>query len=536
MPFRPSRWLRATALAVLVPAGIAAQAPALNHVYAYVDAAAYDAMAASPWLRDSLATVREAEVSDGTQRWKALYIFGRQTYLELYRAGPGTPPAGTVAIALGSDTRTGFADVRDRWRQAATVSETSRTRVNGTDTIPWFDQVEVPLPALVRLWLMAYDARHNARRWPADPSIAGRVDRRSYLRSVSDTTRPLADLAHLRLALPGDAQSPLVRLLVTSGMTRHQFTDSLVLRGNGFSIALVAPQAGESPGLVAAEWSLGGPAPPGTVGSRGFAVSISGDRATFSRARRCPLVHRMVTVAASDLATCQGGAGQAIVVFESGLGEGLDAWGTVLDSVATFARVVSYDRAGTHGSTSADSTTVDTRIRDLEGLIRATGAESVILVGHSLGGALVQALAARLPQRVAGLVLVDPTPIGFFDMQREIVGDAQFRANRARQDGIMRGAIRSDWLQISETLAAGQPLSASAERPVVLLTAGRIQNPDTLVGARVKAAWIDLHRELARRLNATHHVIPRSGHHIQHEDPSAVVDAIRRLVLQRTPQ
>src|SRR5260221_13598238 len=40
------------------------------------------------------------------------------------------------------------------------------------------------------------------------------------------------------------------------------------------------------------------------------------------------------------------GSGKPIVILESGLGQGREAWTRVFLDIATFARVVTYDRAG----------------------------------------------------------------------------------------------------------------------------------------------------------------------------------------------
>ncbi len=45
---------------------------------------------------------------------------------------------------------------------------------------------------------------------------------------------------------------------------------------------------------------------------------------------------------------------------------------------------------------------------DLLGMLRSTGYERAVLVGHSLGAQVAMHLAHRAPERVAGLVLIDP--------------------------------------------------------------------------------------------------------------------------------
>jgi pimeloyl-ACP methyl ester carboxylesterase len=100
------------------------------------------------------------------------------------------------------------------------------------------------------------------------------------------------------------------------------------------------------------------------------------------------------------------GAGPT-VVFEPGLGSTRAIWGLVQPQVAEHAPTLVYDRAG-YGASPEDPAprTLARLADDLVTLI----AGPVVLVGHSYGGPIVQAAAARAPQHVRGVVLVDPTP------------------------------------------------------------------------------------------------------------------------------
>lgn len=72
-------------------------------------------------------------------------------------------------------------------------------------------------------------------------------------------------------------------------------------------------------------------------------------------------------------------------------------------------RVIVHDRPGT-GRSTADGRFADAPDH-LHGLIRAQGMGPVVIVGQSLGGALAAVHATRYPEDVAGLVLIDPTPV-----------------------------------------------------------------------------------------------------------------------------
>lgn len=75
-------------------------------------------------------------------------------------------------------------------------------------------------------------------------------------------------------------------------------------------------------------------------------------------------------------------------------------------------RVVFYDQRGTGLSRTPPRSAFDLphQVGDLEALRRQLGAERVDLLGHSWGGLIAAAYAARYPQRVDALVLVGSEP------------------------------------------------------------------------------------------------------------------------------
>lgn len=83
-----------------------------------------------------------------------------------------------------------------------------------------------------------------------------------------------------------------------------------------------------------------------------------------------------------------------------------DAW----DLLAAERRVVFYDQRGngrSPGLVEGQSCTLADQIEDLEAVRAYIGAEKIDLLGHSWGGYLVMAYAARHPERIAHLVICD---------------------------------------------------------------------------------------------------------------------------------
>ncbi|MFI6306630.1 alpha/beta fold hydrolase [Amycolatopsis thailandensis] len=106
-----------------------------------------------------------------------------------------------------------------------------------------------------------------------------------------------------------------------------------------------------------------------------------------------------------------GESGQAVLLLPGGA-ESCDGFfpGLVEGLVADpGSRVIVHDRPGT-GTASDDGTLADAASH-LSALLDSLDCGPVVVVGQSLGGAVAVLLARDHPEKVAGLVLLDPTPI-----------------------------------------------------------------------------------------------------------------------------
>lgn len=107
---------------------------------------------------------------------------------------------------------------------------------------------------------------------------------------------------------------------------------------------------------------------------------------------------------------CHGSRGPT-VVLEPGGGGSAASMGLIAPAVARDSRVCVYDRAGRGWSDFAASPPDGVQIAtDLHTLLnRAHVPGPYVLAGHSFGGLYVRTYAAKYPDEVAGLVLVDST-------------------------------------------------------------------------------------------------------------------------------
>ena len=111
------------------------------------------------------------------------------------------------------------------------------------------------------------------------------------------------------------------------------------------------------------------------------------------------------------------GKGNITVVFESGMGEGMDNWGTIPENVSKFAKVLCYNRPGINGaSETKELATIPVMANRLHQLIlQVCGQDSIILVAHSMGGYVIRYLANKHPKNSMALVLIDPSAEGVYE-------------------------------------------------------------------------------------------------------------------------
>jgi len=242
-----------------------------------------------------------------------------------------------------------------------------------------------------------------------------------------------------------------------------------------------------------------------------------------------------------QLEVMQMGEGGPTVIFESGFSMGWSTWRRVLPALAPQARLVSYSRAGTGASGPVSGVpTVADRVADLEALIHVAAlTPPFILVGHSYGGLVVRQYASKHPQRVQGLVLVDPASERIAAALRAL--DA---ARAAREDATAVAQapqrFKAEYAHLLEQLDRGvsPELGPLPSVPVVLLTSLKSEWPDLLAFSPAgREAWRQAHAHWFAQVRSGSHVITEaSGHFIQNEEPELVVQAVQSVIQRAQAQ
>jgi pimeloyl-ACP methyl ester carboxylesterase len=111
-----------------------------------------------------------------------------------------------------------------------------------------------------------------------------------------------------------------------------------------------------------------------------------------------------------NLFVLDGGLGDPPVVLLHGLGGSSRQWQSQLDHLWPSRRALALDLRGHGDSETAPASSYDIEgfVADLAAVVDALQLDRLILAGHSLGASVALRYAALYPDRLAGLLLVDP--------------------------------------------------------------------------------------------------------------------------------
>jgi len=232
-------------------------------------------------------------------------------------------------------------------------------------------------------------------------------------------------------------------------------------------------------------------------------------------------------------------------------------WDTVAEALTDRFRVLALDQRGHGESDHATDYTWDRWLGDVEGFAHALALDRFFLIGHSFGGVVAYMYAARHPEAVARLVVVDigpppetaglPPPRGplaglrdVFDDPDEALREAQ-RLDPDARAGELRNGVRHNLLRRDDgrwTLR----WDAVLRTPDFLLPlpdvrtqwdALRVLACPTLVIKGAHSTFLPEHAEgMARAIPSARVVeIPAAGHAVHWANPAAFLAVVRAFLL-----
>jgi 3-oxoadipate enol-lactonase len=247
----------------------------------------------------------------------------------------------------------------------------------------------------------------------------------------------------------------------------------------------------------------------------------------------------------ADITYLEEGEGVPIL-FLHGIGGGAHVFEPQLDHFSRHYRALAWEMPGYAGSAPLPLVTMAALAASLGNFIQALGLDRPILVGHSLGGMIVQRLLAEAPHIARAVVLAQTSPVfGSRDpawAEAFIAGklgplDAGQTMQQIAEDAVRSSAApATDPARLVAAKAAFAATPASTYRDMVLVMPGfdmREALPNIVVPTLVLAGSLDelappagCQRMAARIPGAHYTVIDGVGHLAHAEQPGAFCAAI----------
>lgn len=228
------------------------------------------------------------------------------------------------------------------------------------------------------------------------------------------------------------------------------------------------------------------------------------------------------------------GIGSPVVVFESGLGESLEGWRQIQDSVSKITTTISYDRLGLGKSSATENPrTLENLITELNGFLENEEIEGpFILVGHSLGGFIIRKFQNTYPEKVLGLIMVDPS--------HELLFESIFASKPKEQADIMINGlkqyyanapigIQNEFNELSNNENEMKVIKIPNNIPVTIFASYQTPPPpfapeDIKIKKELFNNWIE-DKPKAKLISTV-----KSGHYIHYSEPTIVIDAIIEMI------
>ncbi len=255
------------------------------------------------------------------------------------------------------------------------------------------------------------------------------------------------------------------------------------------------------------------------------------------------------------------GAGPRVLAIHGGPGMSFDYLHDAVGELANGYRVATYQQRGLAPSTERGEFTVAEAVADITAVLDGLGWDRAYLMGHSWGGHLVLHAAVSIPERLAGVLAVDPLGA---------VGDGQAEAFGAELLARVPDAGRERARVLDEKDTAGESTPEEAREALSLVWGSYFADPAAappmprveLSQPANKGLWADLVARLpeleaalpsirvpvgvlvgelspmppnagldtAERIpGAWSHIEPGAGHFLWHESPGCLLAAMDRL-------
>jgi len=225
------------------------------------------------------------------------------------------------------------------------------------------------------------------------------------------------------------------------------------------------------------------------------------------------------------------GDGNPVVVFVTGLGPSMDDFFEIQNKISKTTETFCYDRAGIGKSESFDNDrSLENISLELKELLDKVGINKpFILVGHSRGGLIARYFVNKYPDKVCGLVLIDPAIPELKWKKRELRTakekiELDNYYNTFSNDSIkFSPTIRSEFKAADSTSLAGKNFPSNI--PITILASTKTtKDKYSKEESKIKVDLLKGYVKTAPQIKLI--LTDKSGHFIHEDEPKLVISEI----------
>jgi len=261
----------------------------------------------------------------------------------------------------------------------------------------------------------------------------------------------------------------------------------------------------------------------------------------------------MVSIGSHRLQVHREGKGAPPVVIDAGIGDQLTKLRPLQERIARATHVITYNRAGYGQSEPGPLPRHSGReAEELRALLeKASVPGPYVLVGHSLGALNVQVFAARYPDDVAAMVLLDPPPLSFIlgqeygdlramgeqmTAQWQALADSTATSPDAPENttsAFFRMMASEHREMFGESARLVGAVATFGDMPLVVLAAGKPNPAFGAVAGEFQRYWVEQSRTLTdKSTKGTFVLAEGASHYLYLDAPELVAESILSVVDQ----
>lgn len=228
--------------------------------------------------------------------------------------------------------------------------------------------------------------------------------------------------------------------------------------------------------------------------------------------------------------------GDVVVLFDAGSLSGMAGWDAIWADLPTEITAIRFSRLGEGKSESCSGQrTASDNVKEVEQLLAALNIQKpIVYVGHSLGGVTARHYAAKHPDKVTSMLMVDPANPRDVEIVKQLNptgGLAEIEAIKKNDYAMGEGKWCFLDLIWDKTPALG--FSKIGDIPVTLIASVKVAEKPSNVfeSAQGRKLWGQYQSEWVQEFPRGKAVLTtRSSHFVQKDEPELVLKELNHLL------